>query len=61
MKTNMWAVAMVGAVALLNGRTVAAADLEPLVIEQLDKQLQEDNPDGIGKAVADWYRRKIAS
>ena len=21
--------------------------------------LQEDNPDGIGKAVADWYRRKI--
>lgn len=22
--------------------------------------LQEDNPDGIGQAVADWYRRKIA-
>jgi haloalkane dehalogenase len=21
--------------------------------------LQEDNPDGIGKAVADWYRRKV--
>ncbi len=21
--------------------------------------LQEDNPDGIGKAVADWYERKI--
>jgi len=22
--------------------------------------LQEDNPDGIGKAVADWYRRKVS-